>query len=163
MATVAVNFPGTKRRPRNQSFTGRASYPEIYFVKHIDNFRLEREVDTSKRRECFSLLGLGTVAFLFVMILAWQHFECVRYGYQIQTLMKKQAAMVEWNHALKVEYASLSDPQRIDNVAQTELGLVPPKANQIIQVRNPVVLQSQPSSPEYAGNIEGQIGIPGER
>lgn len=163
MATVAVNFPGTKRRPRNEPVTGRASYPEIYFVKHIDNSRLEREVDTAKRRECFSLLGFGAVAFLFIMILAWQHFECVRYGYQIQTLMTKQAAMVEWNHALKVEYAALSDPQRIDNVAQTELGLVPPKANQIIQVRNPGLLKLQPSAPEYARNIEGQIGIPGGR
>lgn len=162
MATVAVNLPGAKRRPRNQPVTGRASYPEIYFVKHIDNSRLEREVDIAKHRECFSLLGLGTIAFLFIMLFAWQHFECVRYGYQIQTLMKKQAAMIEWNHALKVEFASLSDPQRIDNAA-TELGLVSPNANQIIQVQNPAVIQPQPSKTEYARNIEDQIGIPGER
>ncbi len=163
MATVAVGLPGARRRPQNQPVAGRASYPEIYFVKHIDNSRLEREVDTAKRRECFSLLGLGTVAFLFIMLFAWQHFECVRYGYQIQQLKKQQASMVEWNHALKVEFASLSDPQRIDNVAQTELGLVPPKPDQIIQVESPAMLHSQASGTEYAGNLEDQVGIPSER
>lgn len=163
MATVAVGLPGARRRPQNQPVAGRASYPEIYFVKHIDNSRLERVVDTAKRRECFGLLGMGTVAFLFIMLFAWQHFECVRYGYQIQQLKTKQASMVEWNHSLKLEYASLSDPQRIDTVAQTELGLVAPKPDQVIQVGKPAFNGSQPSGTEYAGNLEDQIGIPGER
>lgn len=163
MATVAVGLPRARRRPRNQPVAGRAPYPEIYFVKHIDNSRLEREVDTAKRRECFSLLGVGAIAFVFIMAFAWVHFECVRYGYQIQQLKKKQASMVEWNHALKLEFASLSDPQRIDRVAQTDLGLVPPKPDQIIQVENPATLHSQVVGTEYAGNLQDQIGIPGER
>ena len=137
MATVAVGLPRTRRRPKNEPVAGRASYPEIYFVKRIDNSRLERVVDTAKRRECFGLLGMGTIAFLFIMLFAWQHFECVRYGYQIQQLKSKHASMVEWNHTLKVEFASLSDPQRIDAVAQTKLGLVPPRPGQIIQVLRP--------------------------
>ncbi|MEJ2007363.1 MAG: hypothetical protein P8Z30_04265 [Acidobacteriota bacterium] len=163
MATVAVGLPGTRRRPKNEPVAGRASYPEIYFVKRIDNSRLERVVDTAKRRECFGLLGMGTIAFLFIMLFAWQHFECVRYGYQIQQLKNKQASMVEWNHTLKVEFASLSDPQRIDTVAQTRLGLVPPKPGQIIQVGKTAEVSPQPSSTEYAGNLEDQIGIPSER
>lgn len=163
MATVAVSLPSAKRRPRNEPTAGRAPYPEIYFVKHIDNSRLEREVNPAKRRECLGLLGLGTLAFLFVLFFAWQHFECVRYGYEIQTLKKQQAAMEEWNHALKLEFASLSNPQRIDNLARSELGLVPPKPNQIIQIGNTDLLNSQPSGTEYAGNIEDQIGTPSER
>ena len=123
MATVAVSLPNTKRRPRNQPVVGRAPYPEIYFVKHIDNSRLQREVDCEKRRECFSLLVLGTLAFLFTMLFAWQHFECVRYGYLIQQLKQEQAEKVERNHALKVQFASLSDPQRIVTLARPELGL----------------------------------------
>jgi len=163
MATVAVSLPSVKRRPRNQPVAGRASYPEIYFVKHIDNSRLRREVDREKRHECLGLLVLAIAAFGFIMLFACQHFECVRYGYLNQQLKKDQAEKVERNHALKVEFASLSDPERIDTLARSELGLVPPKPDQIIQVGNPAVLHSPPSATEFAGNIEGQIGIPGGR
>jgi cell division protein FtsL len=163
MATVAVSLPGSKRRPRNQPVAGRAPYPEIYFVKHIDNSRLQREVDHEKRRECFSLLALGTLAFLFIMLFAWQHFECVRYGYMIQQLKQDQAEMVERNHTLKVQFASLSDPQRIDTLARSELGLAPPKPNQIIQVGDPSGLHSQAAAREFARNVETQIEIPNGR
>ncbi|HXH48260.1 MAG TPA: septum formation initiator family protein [Terriglobia bacterium] len=159
MATVAVSFPSSKRRPRNQPVAGRAPYPEIYFVKHIDNSRLQREVDHEKRRECFGLLVLGTLAFLFIMLFAWQHFECVRYGYLIQQLKQEQAEKVERNHALKVQFASLSDPQRIDTLARSELGLAPPKPNQIVQIGSPAQVNSKPGATEFARNIENQIGI----
>ena len=163
MATVAVSLPGSKRRPRNEPVAGRAPYPEIYFVKHIDNSRLQREVDHEKRRECFSLLVLGTLAFLFIMLFAWQHFECVRYGYMIQQLKQEQAEMVERNHNLKVQFASLSDPQRIDTLARSELGLAPPKPNQIIQIGDPEGLHSRAAAREFARNVETQIGIPNGR
>jgi len=163
MATVAVSLPGSKRRPRSEPVAGRAPYPEIYFVKHIDNSRLQREVDHEKRRECFSLLVLGALAFLFIMLFAWQHFECVRYGYMIQQLKQDQAEMVEQNHTLKVQFASLSDPQRIDTLARSELGLAPPKPNQIIQVGDPSDLHSRPSTREFARNVESQIEIPNGR
>ena len=161
MATVAVSLPGAKRRPRNQHDAGRATYPEIYFVKHIDNSRLQRQVDRRKSRDCLKLFGLGALAFLFIIAVALQHFECVRYGYLIQQLKKEQAEKVEQNHALKVQFASLSDPQRIDSLARSELGLVPPRPNQIIQVGNPA--ESQPSATEFARNYEVQIGIPSGR
>ncbi len=163
MATIAATLPGTKRHPRNEPATGRASYPDIYFVKHIDNSRLHREVDLGKRRECFGLLGLGTLAFIFIMVFAWQHFECVRYGYGIQQLRQKQAAVEEWNHALKVECASLTDPERIDTLARTDLGLVPPQPNQIIQVGNQAGISSAPSGVEFAGNLDAPIKLPSER
>jgi cell division protein FtsL len=163
MATVAVSLPSSKRRPRNQPVVGRAPYPEIYFVKHIDNSRLQREVDREERRECFSLLVLGTLAFLFIMLFAWQHFECVRYGYLIQQLRTEQVEKVERNHALKVQFASLTDPQRIDTLARSELGLAPPKPSQIVQIGNPAGVNSKTATTEFARNIENQIGIPGRR
>jgi cell division protein FtsL len=161
MGTVAVSLPGAKRRPRNQHEAGRAPYPEIYFVKYIDNSRLQREVDYKKRRECLKLFGLGALVFVFIVVVACQHLECVRYGYLIQQLKNQQAEKVEQNHALKVEFASLSDPQRIDSIARSELGLVPPQSNQIIQVGNPV--RSQASVTEFARNNEVQLGIPSGR
>lgn len=163
MATVAVSLPRAKRRPINQPIAGRATYPEIYFVKHIDNSRLQREVDVEKRRECFGLLAFGALAFVFIMLVAWQHFECVRYGYLVQQLKQEQAEQVERNHSLKVQLASLTDPQRIDNLARSELGLAPPQPDQIIQVGEPARFRPQPSATEFAKNIEGQMAIPSVR
>jgi hypothetical protein len=94
MATTAITLPNARRRPRNTPAAGRASLPEFYFRKHIDNSRLKREVDVERRRECFGLLGLGTLVFLFVFMLAYQHFQSVRLGYEVEQL-KAESKVLE--------------------------------------------------------------------
>jgi cell division protein FtsL len=152
MATAAVTLPRPRQRPRYRPAAGRARFPEIYFVKHIDNSRLRREVDPEKRRECFSLLGFGILVFLFVLLFAWQHFQCVRNGYQIEQLKAERAALEEWNHQLRLEQASLADPERIDTLARAELGLAAPSPQQVIQVGG-AERAAQPESPELARNF----------
>ena len=162
MATVAVTLPRTRRRPRNQTVAGRAVFPEIYFVKQIDNSRLRREVDREKRRKCFSLLGLGILVFLFFMLFAWQHFQCLRYGYQIEDLKGARATLEECNHRLRLQEAALADPQRIDTLARTELGLTSPEPRQVIPVGG---LETSPaeSPSEFARNVSAPGGeIPRE-
>lgn len=134
MATAAVTIPRARRRPRTQPAAGRARVTDFYYVKHIDNSRLCREVDREKRRECFCLLGLGVLVFLFGLLIAWQHFQCVRYGYQMEEFKAQQAAMEEWNHQLRLEEASLADPQRIDALARQRLGLAPADPQQVIRM-----------------------------
>jgi cell division protein FtsL len=149
MATATLTIPRARRRPRNQPAAGRARFPEIYFVKHIDNSHLRREVDLEKRRECFGLLGLGILVFLFVMLFAWQHFQCVRNGYEIEQLKAEQTALEQWNRQLHLEQASLADPQRIDTLARQELGLVSPTPQQVIHVGG----TGQAERPELARNF----------
>src|SRR5690348_14624344 len=149
MATAAAALPRPRRRPRNQPVSGRASLPVFYTVKRIDNSRLRREVKPEQRRECFALLGLTAVVFLFVFMYAWQHFQCVRYGYQIQQLKTQQAELLEWNNQLRLEHASLADPQRIDALARHS-GLATPSPDQIIRVTRGSEVQS--SSLELARN-----------
>ena len=134
MATVALTLPKPRRRPSHQPAAGRASFLEFYFLKNIDNSRLLREVDVEKRRECFALLGLAILVFLFGLLFAWQHFRSVRIGYQIEQLKNERASLDQWNHQLRLEQASLTDPQRIDTLAREHLGLAPPSADQVIQV-----------------------------
>ena len=133
MATAAITLPRTRRRPRNAPAAGRATFPEFYFVKHIDNSRLVREVDVERRRECFGLLGLGILVFLFMLLFAWQHFQCVRHGYQIEQLKAEYASLEEQNHQLRLEQAALADPQRIDTLAR-QLGLASPNPQQVIHM-----------------------------
>lgn len=153
MATAAVTLPITRRRPRNVAAAGRAHFPEFYFVKHIDNSRLVREVDVERRRECFSLLGLGVLVFLFVLMFAWQHFRCVRYGYQVEQLKAEYATLDEQNHQLRLEQAALADPERIDTLARTRLGMVTPNPQQVIRVGGPEPAADAWESPELARNF----------
>jgi cell division protein FtsL len=153
MATAAVTLPKTRRRPRNAPAAGRASFPEFYFVKHIDNSRLVREIDVERRRECFSLLGLGVLVFLFVLLFAWQHFQCVRYGYQIEQFKAERTNLEEQNHQLRLEQAALADPQRIDTLARTQLGMVSPGPQQVIRVGEPEPAADALESPVLAHNF----------
>jgi len=133
MATVAVRLPRARRRASKPLAGGRARFPEIYFVKRIDNSRLVREVDREKRRECFCLLPLGILVFLSVLLFSWQHLQCVRAGYEIEELKERRATEQEWNRQLRLEQAALADPQRIDTLARRDLGMVSPTPQQVIQ------------------------------
>jgi cell division protein FtsL len=122
-------------------------------VKHIDNSRLVREIDVERRRECFSLLGLGVLVFLFVLLFAWQHFQCVRYGYQIEQFKAEYATQEEQNHRLRLEQAALADPERIDTLARTRLGMVTPSPQQVMRVDGPEPAADPLESPELAHNL----------
>jgi cell division protein FtsL len=151
MATVAVTLPRARRRPQLAG-AGRPAFPEIYFVKQIDNSRLEREIDRGKRRECFLLLGVAGLVLSFTMIFAWQHFRCLQNGYQIEELKKQRAILEESSHRLRLEQAALADPQRIDTLARTELGLASPAPRQVVPVGG---FEPSPAEgpPEFARNI----------
>ncbi len=155
MATVAVTVPKARRRPRNAPClaAGRAAFPEVYFLKRIDNSRLRREVDPEKRRECFSLLGLGILVFLFGLLFARQHFQCVRDGYQVEQLKAQRETLEEWNRQLRLEQASLADPARIDALARKELGLAPPGPRQMIPLDDALGSPAHTESPEFARNF----------
>ena len=159
MATVAITIPRARRRPCSQPATGRACVTDFYFfVKRIDNSRLFREVDREKRRECFCLLGLGVLVFLFGLVIAWQHFQCVRYGYQIEESKAQRAAMEEWSRQLRLEQASLADPQRIDTLARQKLGLAPPDPQQVIRMDGARRGGGELGSPELARNFSALGG-----
>lgn len=146
------------RRVRYKPAAARTRFPEVYLVKRIDNSHLRREVDPARRRDCFALLGLVAVVFVFALLIAWQHFKCVQYGYQTEQLKAQHEALLEWNHQLRLEQAALADPQRIDELARKQLGLAPPAPQQVIQFRGGQEGSSRPESLEVARNFPDALG-----
>ena len=92
------------------------------------------------------------------LLFAWQHFQCVRNGYQIEEFKAERAALEEWNHQLRLEEASLADPQRIDKLARQELGMVSPSPQQVIQAGGEEARPARPESPELARNLSTGSG-----
>ncbi|MDO9464468.1 MAG: hypothetical protein Q7J67_04135 [bacterium] len=65
----------------------------------------------------FILLGIFYV---------WQHIEVVKSGYCINKLKSERIRLIEENHILQLNAASLRSPQRIENIAK-DMGLIPSK------------------------------------
>jgi hypothetical protein len=129
MAAAAVAFR-SEVQTRRTLWTGT---PEIYFTKAIDNSRLVKVEDSHRNRE---MKQFGTaLAFLFLLVFTytWQHFRAIEYGYQIESAKRELSGLTEMNRALRLEHASLRDPERIDVMAR-RMGLVPPTPGQVMHM-----------------------------
>ena len=107
--------------------------PEIYFNKAIDNSRLVKVADSKRAREMAMFSVSAAVLFFFTMIYAWQHLSSIEYGYKIEAQKIEKEALLEQNRSLRLEEASLRDPERIEQLA-TRMGLVAPQAGQLMHL-----------------------------
>jgi cell division protein FtsL len=143
MAAAAVQVAVAPRRRPFWNGT-----PEIYFTKSIDNSRLVKIEDPRRTREMRQFgVALGCL-FLFVMAYAFQHFKAIEYGYKIEALKSQRTSLIEMNRALRLEEASLRDPERIDRMAR-EMGLQSPQAGQVVRMDT--------SLPEGSGSVVASL------
>jgi len=126
-AAIRTTLPAARQ---NTFFTGT---PEIYFAKAIDNSRLVKVEDPGRNREMKQFGTALAVLFLLVFTYAWQHFRAIEYGYQIESAKRELNNLTEMNRALRLEDASLRDPERIDLMAR-RMGLAPPEPGQVIRM-----------------------------
>jgi hypothetical protein len=149
MAAGTAIAHGVARSKRRKP--GWVGTPEIYFAKSIDNSRLVKVEDPRRGREMKQFGIALCFLFLFTMTYAWQHFKAIEYGYRIESLKIQRDGMVEMNHALRLEEASLRDPERIDVLAK-KLGLQSPQAGQVMRLEGsedvtaPVLASATPIS-----------------
>src|SRR5579862_5655726 len=129
-AGAAVMQGAVPQVERRSLWTGT---PEIYFSKAIDNSRLIKVEDPRRNREMKQFGTALAVLFLLVFTYAWQHLKAIEYGYQIESAKRELTTVTEMNHALRLEDASLRDPERIDVLAR-RMGLVPPEPGQVIRM-----------------------------
>jgi hypothetical protein len=146
MAAAAATIRGAVAAAERRSLW--AGTPEIYFSKAIDNSRLVKVEDPRRNREMKQFCTAMAFLFLLVFTYAWQHFKAIEYGYQIESAKRELAVITEMNHALRLEDASLRDPERIDLLAR-RMGLVPPEPGQVIRMEGSV---AETQGPVMASN-----------
>lgn len=141
MAAAAAAIRGAvPAARRNSFFTGT---PEIYFAKAIDNSRLVKVEDPRRNREMKQFGTALAVLFLLVFTYAWQHFRAIEYGYLIESSKRELSNLTETNRALRLEDASLRDPERIDVMAR-RMGLAPLEPGQVIRMDSAAVDANAP-------------------
>jgi hypothetical protein len=131
--------------------------PEIYFSKAIDNSRLVKVEDPRRNREMKQFGTALACLFLLVFTYAWQHFKAIEYGYQIESAKRELSEKTELNHDLRLEDASLRDPERIDVLAR-RMGLVPPEPGQVIRMDT----ASGDGQGPVMASVEPVTAIPGQ-
>jgi len=107
---------------------------EYAIRKDVRNNPIVREVDEDRQRELWRSVAVGVLLVGVLLFSAWQHFELVRHGYQIERMQGERAAEEEINRHLRLEIESLRSPERIERIAKEKLRLVEPAADEAIVI-----------------------------
>lgn len=91
---------------------------------------------------CRYILVAGAMAAL-VITYSWVRSEIISLGYQIQELKHDTTVLKEQRQALMLEQAACRSPQRIDQYARQQLGLIPANSARVIFIRDREVLPEQ--------------------
>lgn len=62
----------------------------------------------------------------------WVRLQVVRLGYVLSTTSKLQGQLEQENRELKVELATLTSPERLEEMSRVRLGLREPEKNQVV-------------------------------
>ena len=107
---------------------------EYAIRKDVRNNPIVREVDRERHREMWRSVAVGMFLVAVLLFSAWQHFELLRHGYQIERLQQERAAEEEINRHLRLEAETLRAPRRIEKIATEQLHLVAPARGQAIVI-----------------------------
>ena len=111
---------------------------EYAIRKDVRNNPIVREVDRARQRELWTSVGIGCVLVLALLFSAWQHFELLRHGYQLEELQRQRAAEEENGRRLKLEIETLTSPKRIEKLATERLHLVSPSRDEAVVLQRMV-------------------------
>ena len=105
---------------------------EYAIKKDVRNNAIVREVDEARQREMWKSVGVAGFLVLVLLFSAWQHFELLRHGYQIEEMQRQRAAEEEAGRRLRLEIETLKSPKRIESLATGQLNLVAPTREEAI-------------------------------
>jgi cell division protein FtsL len=105
---------------------------EYAIKKDVRNNPIVREVDEARQRELWKSVGIAGFLVLVLLFSAWQHFELLRHGYQIEQMQRERGAEEEMTRQLRLEIETLRSPKRIEALATQRLHLVAPSRDEAI-------------------------------
>jgi cell division protein FtsL len=105
---------------------------EYAIRKDVRNNPIVREIDEARQRELWKSVGVAGFLVLMLLFWAWQQFELLRHGYQVEELQRQRAAEEEVARHLRLEIETLRSPKRIETLATGRLHLVAPSRDEAI-------------------------------
>jgi cell division protein FtsL len=111
---------------------------EYAIKKDVRNNPIVRELDEARQQQLWRSAAIGAVLVGVLLFSAWQHFQLVRHGYEMERLQQEHAAEIEVNRHLRLEMETLRSPRRIEEIATRKLHLVAPAPDQAIVIERVV-------------------------
>ena len=115
---------------------------EYAIKKDVRNNPIVREVDETRQRELWKSASVAGFLVLVLLFSAWQHFELLRHGYQVEQMQSERAAEEEAARHLRLEIETLKSLKRIETLAVEQLHLVAPSRDEAIVIER--VLPADP-------------------
>jgi cell division protein FtsL len=119
---------------------------EYAIKKDVRNNPIVREVDEEKQRELWKSVGIAGFLVIVLLFSAWQHFELLRHGYQVEELQRQRGAEEDAARRLRLEIDTLKSPKRIEALATGQLHLVAPSRDEAIVIERVVPADPPPAS-----------------
>jgi cell division protein FtsL len=114
--------------------------------KDVRNNPIVREVDRERHREMWRSTLIGVFLVLVLLFSAWQHFELLRHGYQLEQMQRERANEEAINRHLRLEIETLRSPARIERMATGRLRMVAPSADDAIVIERVIQTPAPPRS-----------------
>ncbi len=111
---------------------------EYAIKKDVRNNPIVREVDEARQRELWTSIAIAGFLVVVLVVSAWQHFELLRHGYEVEELQRQRAAEEEISRRLRLEIDTLKSPKRIESLATGQLHLVTPSRDEAIVIERVV-------------------------
>jgi cell division protein FtsL len=134
---------------------------EYAIKKDVRNNPIVREIDEERQQQLWRTAGISAVLVLVLLFSAWQTFELIRHGYDIQRLERERASEEEINRHLRLEIETLRSPRRIEEMAIRDLKLVAPDRDKAIVIER--VTPSAPPEKSIVALRRDQIEEPRRR
>jgi cell division protein FtsL len=134
---------------------------EYAIKKDVRNNPIVREIDEERQRQLWRTAGISAVLVLVLLFSAWQTFELIRYGYDIQRLERERVSEEEINRHLRLEIETLRAPKRIEEMAIRDLKLVAPDRDKAIVIER--VTPTEPPDKSIVALRQAQGGAEPQR
>ncbi|TAK15371.1 MAG: hypothetical protein EPO35_07655 [Acidobacteria bacterium] len=106
---------------------------EYAIKKDVRNNPIVREADRRQGHEFLRTAGMWALILLMGLFAAWQHFEVIRHGYEIEKVLKEKAEEEAINRRLRLQIETLRSPERIERIATRDLRMiVPPTSSTLV-------------------------------
>jgi|GEM_PF-5919456 len=83
----------------------------------------------------FYLIFLGSLLMVLPLLYVWPHLQMTELEYQIAEQMSIREKLLEGRERLKLEYATLKAPQRIETIAKDNLMMIYPERFQVVYLK----------------------------
>jgi cell division protein FtsL len=134
---------------------------EYAIKKDIRNNPIVREVDRERHHEMWRSALIGVFLVMVLLFSAWQHFEQLRHGYQLEEMQAELNKEEAANRFLRLEVETLKAPARIEDYATDHLRMVAPTDEDAVVIERVIPPPPPPSSVVAQQQVEN--GVSGAR